>query len=237
MRTTAILNSAILNSAILNSAMLSTTLIAAFALPCFSASPEWQSLRDSAASLKNTDPIYALFKLQKAWKLLSTDSISKARSELLPEIAGVYDFLSPGTGDKCKTLSDEKLNAYMTSPEAASEWADWQISMMKDGSLYLTIYQGAYQNAAEGCGNGLAYIGAMKDDDPRKLQYLAGVKEKTENLKKLRALLPVVYGPHDSKYEDLLSLASPLEPGNSRPIKFDLNPFLPRVFTRIIYPY
>jgi hypothetical protein len=220
-----------------NTAILTTTLMVLFALPGFSASSDWQNLRESAASLKTADPIYALFKLQKAWKLLSAESISKARTELLPEIAAVYDCLSPGTGEKCKKLSDEKLNEYMTSSEPASEWADWQVSMMKDRSLCLTIYQGAYQNAAEGCGNGLAYIGAMKDDDPRKLQYLAGVKEKTESLKKLRASLPVVYSPKDAKYDDLLSLASPLEPGNSRLIKFDLNPFVPQGFTRILYPY
>ncbi len=76
---------------------------------------------------------------------------------------------------------------------------------------------------------------AKKDPQKRKELDAMRARELAE-LKAKVALLPIVISVNDKKYSDVFALSKPLTIGQTKAVKFDLNPFLPAQFQSIKYP-
>lgn len=185
---------------------------------------DWQQLKQQSEQLRNSDPMYALFKLQKAWKLLAKKSPKSASKELQQDLALTYGKLSPQAEGRCLELTEKQLQAHMNLKKNLYQWQNWRISRKKD-ALYLSAPD-PIRNEGSGCVSGMISAEEAVKKDPQKQ------RERDEKA----ALLPVVISTSNEKYQDLIALAGPLKDGESKSIGFDLSPFVPTQFSRINWP-
>jgi len=87
-----------------------TCLALLFLLPgsAHASSEDWQQLKQQSVQLRNSDPMYALFKLQQAWELLDKQSPKSASKELQQDLALTYGKLSPQAEDRFLKLTDSE---------------------------------------------------------------------------------------------------------------------------------
>jgi hypothetical protein len=195
----------------------------------------WQQLKQQSEQLRNSDPIYALFKLQQAWDLLAKKSPESASKELRHDLALTYGKLNPQAELNCSKLTEGQLQAHMKNSRNLDQWQTWKISK-KNGALYLSAPESILDERS-GCLSGMISAEEEAKKDPQKRKELdeyyarenAKVKEKV-------ALLPVVISTTNEKYQDLLALSGPLKDGENKAVTFDINAFVPKQFTRINWP-
>jgi hypothetical protein len=195
----------------------------------------WQQLRKDAEDLRKEEPLYALFKLEQAWKILSEKSPNNAAKELKQDIANVYGEIVPKLKTYCEQYNEQELAAHMHAATAPERWRHWTISKKTDG-LYLSLPEAAIENPSSGCGNALAEIASEPAGSERRKNFEAGQKDFEQKKAEKLALLPIVVHPTDKKYNDLMSVAKPIRIGESKKIDFDLNAFVPKQFISVEFP-
>lgn len=196
-------------------------------------SEDWQQLKQQSEQLRNSDPMYALFKLQQAWELLDKQSPKSASKELQQDLALTYGKLSPQAEDRFLKLTEKQFRAHMKLKKNLDQWQSWSISK-KNNALYLTAPETAFGFV---CFTGKMIGEEIAAKDPEKKKELDEHYQRLNaELKEKIALLPVVISAENAKYQDLIALAGPLKDGESKSVTFDLSPFVPTQFSRINWP-
>jgi hypothetical protein len=194
-----------------------------------------EKLRAQAACLRDSDPVYALFKLRQAWDLLFVRSQIQAFNTLRNDLALTYGKIHPDCEGNLLSYNPDQLAMYLAVSPEIDQWNSWRITRRGDG-LFLTAPESSLDERS-GCLSGMidAEEIASKDPEQRKQldAYYAGEAAK---LKEKIALLPIIFRPSDKKYQDLLQFAQPISNGETRMVIFDLNPFVPRQFRRMNWP-
>jgi len=195
----------------------------------------WQQLKKQSEELRDSDPVYALFKLQKAWDLLANSSPELASKELRKDVEITYGRLEPKAEENCHKLTEERFQAHMNNSRNLDQWQSWKISK-KNNAFYLTAPESALDERS-GCASGLISAEESAAKDPQKRKELdAYYARESARLKEKVALLPVVISSSNSKYQDLLALSGDLEDGKDKAVTFDINAFVPKQFRRINWP-
>ncbi len=203
-----------------------------FISPSYSASETWQSLKAKSQNLRQSDPVFSLFKLQKSWEILAEKSPELASRELNSEIANTYSAIYPETGKMILNATPKALDNLMAALRDATRWKDWKVSR-KHNNLYLNVPEESLRPDEGYCGNALVEIAT----DPERLkQFNAGAALRQAEFKEKQSLLPIVISPSDAKYNDLLKAISGLKNGQTKAVRFNLNPFVPKQFQKVSYP-
>lgn len=191
---------------------------------------EWQQLKTQSEQLRNSDPIYALFKLQRAWELLARKSPATASKELRNDLAITYGKLNPSSEASCLKLTDKQLQTHMKKSRNLIAFQAWQISKKSD-ALYLTSPE------TSSCLSGRAIAEEAAGKDPQKKKEVDEFYERQNaEFKERAALLPVVISAQNKKYQDLIALSGSLKDGQTKAVTFDINAFVPEQFRRINWP-
>ncbi len=208
-----------------------------FSTSAFAETANWQKLRSEAQQFRKSDPVYSLFKLRQAWRILAAESTEKAFKELREDIALSYGELNPVAEKVCLAFNQDQFQMHWDNSVNVDQWQTWKIYKKKD-ALYLTVTAPEIAlDERAGCLSGMISAEEAAAKDPQKRKDLdAYYAHENAKLKEKLALLPVVIPSQNEKYQDLLALASPLKDGENKPVSFDLNPFLPRQLSRIDLP-
>lgn len=196
---------------------------------------EWKKLRLQSQAVRYDDPVFALFKLQKAWDILARQSPKFATEVLRKDLQLTYSELNPAAGERFAKQSAEEITELMQDKINIAEWETWKVSRRAD-ALLLSAPASHFDHRGACLRAALSAEEAAKKDPQKRKELDAMRARELAELKAKVALLPIVISVNDKKYSDVFALSKPLAMGQTKAVKFDLNPFLPAQFQSLKYP-